>query len=66
MSNSFDIYVGDNYLNSYLAIFPISVESQLHHKNVMKVDVEQKLPKPYNDCDSYELLGETYRRQNCI
>ena len=61
----FDLYIGDNYLNSYMNFIPLSLMTKhIHSFHIVKSETEKKLGKPYNDCD--ESLNKTYRQMNCI
>lgn len=61
----FDLYVGDNYLNSYLNSIPLRlIAKDIHSFHVVKSLTEKRLGQPYNDCD--ESLNGSYRQMNCI
>lgn len=61
----FDLYIGDNYLNSYLNSNPLRlIAKNIHSFYVVKSLTEKKLGHPYNDCD--ESLNSSYRQMNCI
>lgn len=62
-----DIYITDNYLNSYLGIDPIITLENLskdHFIDIKKTETETKLGEPYSECTAQSDL--TYRQKNCI
>ena len=62
----FDIYVGDNYLNSFEKIDSYRADGNLlHWVEIAKDSVETKLPEPYNQCKE-SLTNENYHQSNCI
>lgn len=73
-NKSIDIYVGDNSLNSYIDMIPLTFEmnnnklyffrENLSYISTVENYVQNKLGDSYNDCD--ESLNETYRHMNCI
>jgi len=66
LNPGFDIYVGDNYLNSFAKIDPHRADSSLSNRvEIAKDSVETKLPEPYNQCKD-SLTNENYHQSNCI
>ena len=62
----FDIYVGDNYLNSFEKIDSQRADGNLFHRiEIAKDSVEIKLPEPYNQCKE-SLTNDHYHQSNCI
>ena len=60
-----EVYILDNYLNSYLNIDPLRLDLEKNHLiSFTKAETEKKLPYPYNDCVDHE--NKTYRQENCI
>lgn len=61
----FEVYIGDNALNSFLNATPLRLNNSHYHKiENFKVDVTEKLGKPYSDCVA---SGDQYYRQmNCL
>jgi hypothetical protein len=65
LSSDFEVYVADNYLNSFWNLFPLRVKSRYRNRiNIYKTEYEKKLGEPFSDCD--EFLEPTYRQANCI
>ena len=51
MRNSFLVYIGDNYLNSFENLLGFEFELNSRHRiEILKESTEVKLPKPYNLC----------------
>lgn len=60
-----EVYILDNYLNSYLNSDPLRVPLDKNHLiSFAKAEVEKKLPGPYNFCIDHKNI--TYRQENCI
>lgn len=50
--SSYLVYIGDNYLNSYLSMKPLYLDwGSRYHLSVEKAEIENKLGEPCNDCD---------------
>ena len=63
--NVFEVYVDDNYLNSYLRSSPILFTlGKVYEIKIFKSEIEEKLPEPYNFCQ--ESTTELYHQMNCI
>ena len=66
LNPDFDIYVGDNYLNSFEKIgFHKAEGNRFNLVEIAKDSVETKLPEPYNQCKEY-LTNDHYHQSNCI
>ncbi len=66
LNHNFDIYVGDNYVNSFEDLDSHKAEGNLIHRiEIAKDSVETKLPEPYNQCKE-SLTNENYHQSNCI
>jgi hypothetical protein len=66
LNPDFDIYVGDNYLNSFEKIGFHKVDgNRFNLVEIAKDSVETKLPEPYNQCKEY-LTNDHYHQSNCI
>lgn len=65
LKGGFEVYIGDNALNSFLNASPLRLEYNNYHSiDNFKVDVTEKLGKPYSDCVA---SGDQYYRQmNCL
>ena len=62
----FDIYVGDNYVNSFEDLDSHKADgNHFHRVEIAKDSVETKLPEPYNQCKE-SLTNENYHQSNCI
>jgi hypothetical protein len=66
LNPDFDIYVGDNYLNSFEKIDSYRADGNLlHWVEIAKDSVETKLPELYNQCKKSS-TNENYHQSNCI
>jgi hypothetical protein len=66
LNPDFDIYVGDNYLNSFEGLnYHKAGDNHFHIVEIAKDSVETKLPEPYNQCKE-SLTNENYHQSNCI
>lgn len=63
--HNFAVYIDDNFVNSYLNIFPLILKRNKYHYITLEgTETENKLSEPYNDCTDSK--NGTYRRLNCI
>ena len=66
ITDKLDVYISDNYLNSYLYFEPLKLESKGkdHVLSIIKAEIESRLGEPYNNCTRAQDI--TYRQINCI
>ncbi len=66
ITDKLDVYISDNYLNSYLYFEPLKLESKSkdHVLSIIKAEIESRLGEPYNNCTQAKDI--TYRQMNCI
>ena len=66
ITDKLDVYISDNYLNSYLYFEPLKLESKNkdHVLSIIKAEIESRLGEPYNNCTQAQDI--TYRQMNCI
>jgi len=66
LKHNFDIYVGDNYVNSFEDLDSYKADGNLINRiEIAKDSVETKLPEPYNQCKE-SLINDNYHQSNCI
>ena len=60
----FEVYITDNYLNSYLNQIPLNLaENVFHTISIEKPVIEKKVNSPLNPC--VESKGQVYYQMNC-
>ncbi len=66
ITDKLDVYISDNYLNSYLYFEPLKLESKNkdHVLSIIKAEIESRLGEPYNNCTQAKDI--TYRQMNCF
>jgi hypothetical protein len=63
--NEFEVYITDNYINSFMNLDPLNLDNKKQHSiSIVKAETETKLGEPYNNCT--EAMDKTYRQMNCI
>lgn len=68
IETTYQVFIGDNYLNSYMRDvlnFGVLPEN-LHNIKIETTDIEEKLEEPYNQCMQAGVGGETYIQMNCV
>ena len=63
---TFRVFIGDNYLNSFKRFEPFRVDIHKHHEiEIQKEASELKWPGPYNPCKE-AAVDEPYHQWNCV
>ena len=65
-SDTFRVYITDNYLNSYHLVEPLWLDKNKYFEiEIQRTSIEKKLPEPYNQCKMLP-VDQPVHQSNCL